>query len=180
MVGVKRVTFINAPLVDVLTARLFNIITLSRPHNNDKKRSHKTFANSSVADAAVDFTETTSLLRSIHGMLLKHETNAQSTSETNPSKRNSQGNLYGMPALNQLPQDVKISNLDLGNKNILWYPISSAGVSLPLPLDTCCSVSLVSQQYADRRFKFTLTFSFRVLSSPLQFRWPVRQSHLKL
>ena len=28
--------------------------TPSRPHNNDKKRSHKTFANSSVADVAVD------------------------------------------------------------------------------------------------------------------------------
>ena len=113
----------------------------SRPHNNDKKRSHKTFANLSVADVAVDSSETTSLLRSIHGMLLKHETNAPSTSETNPSTGNSQDNLYGMPALSQLPQDVKISNLDLANKNILWCPISSAGVSLPLPLDTCCSVS---------------------------------------
>ena len=31
----------------------------------------------------------------------------------------------------------------------MWTPITSSGVPLPLPLDTCCSLSLVSQAHAD-------------------------------
>ena len=77
-------------------------------------------------------------------MLSKKETSAESTSVATPSTGKSQDYLYGMPALSQLPSDVKVAYLDLANKNILWCPISSAGVSLPLPLDTCCSVPLVS------------------------------------
>ena len=31
----------------------------------------------------------------------------------------------------------------------MWNPITSAGVSLPLPIDSCCSLSLVSKAHAD-------------------------------
>ena len=33
--------------------------------------------------------------------------------------------------------------------HILWTPVVSAGEKLPLPLDDCCSVSLVSRSHAD-------------------------------
>ena len=33
--------------------------------------------------------------------------------------------------------------------HILWTPVVSAGEKFPLPLDSCCSVSLVSRSHAD-------------------------------
>ena len=37
----------------------------------------------------------------------------------------------------------------LKERHILWTPIISAGEKLPLPLDSCCSVSLISRSHAD-------------------------------
>ena len=37
----------------------------------------------------------------------------------------------------------------LQQRNILWTSVTSAGQHLPLPLDSCCSVSLVSRVHAD-------------------------------
>ena len=61
----------------------------------------------------------------------------------------SQDHIYGMPAVTALPSNSQLSDLDLADKNILWTKVTSAGVTLPLPLDSCCSVSLVSQKHAD-------------------------------
>ena len=60
----------------------------------------------------------------------------------------SQDPLFGMPAVPRPLSLSSVSDLDLANKNILWTEISPVGVSLPLPLDSCCSVSLVSQNHA--------------------------------
>ena len=57
--------------------------------------------------------------------------------------------VFGCPAITALPNDLKIPNLDFSSRHILWTPVVSAGVSLSLPLDSCCSVSLVSQSHAD-------------------------------
>jgi len=54
-----------------------------------------------------------------------------------------------MPATTPLIPVSQVLDMDLANKNILWTKITSAGVSLPLPLDSCCSVSLVSQKHAE-------------------------------
>ena len=56
---------------------------------------------------------------------------------------------YSYPAITAIPNHVSIPALDLANKHILWTPITSAGVSLPLPIDSCCSLSLVSKAHAD-------------------------------
>ena len=72
-----------------------------------------------------------------------------------------------MPALSQLPNRINIENFDLANKNILWCPVSSAGVSLPLPLDTCCSVSLVSKQHADKVLQIRPDLAFSRLEQPV-------------
>ena len=56
---------------------------------------------------------------------------------------------YSCPAITAIPNHITFSDLDLANKNILWTPITSVGVSLPLPLDSCCSLSLVSKAHAD-------------------------------
>ena len=60
----------------------------------------------------------------------------------------SQDPLFGMPAMPRPAHFAPVSDLDLANKNMLWTKISSAGIPLPLPLDSCCSVSLVSQNHA--------------------------------
>ena len=57
--------------------------------------------------------------------------------------------IFGMPAVTAIPSSLEISKLGLAKKNILWTKVSSVGISLPLPLDSCCSVSLVSQAHAD-------------------------------
>ena len=56
---------------------------------------------------------------------------------------------YSCPAVTAIPSHLSISDLDLANKHILWAPITSAGVALPLPLDSCCSLSLVSKAHAE-------------------------------
>ena len=86
------------------------------------------------------------LLQSMHELLLtsKSKENVANTStEAHPPPGGSQTNLYGCPA-SLIATDLKISNFDLADSNILLCSVSSAGISLPLPLDTCYSVSLVS------------------------------------
>ena len=61
----------------------------------------------------------------------------------------SQDHIFGLPAVTTPPSVSPLSDLDLANKSILWTKVTSAGVSLPLPLDSCCSVSLVSQHHAE-------------------------------
>ena len=67
---------------------------------------------------------------------------------------------YGMPAVTALPNQLR-------KKNILWTPITSAGVPLPLPLDTCCSLSLVSQAHADIICQKYPAIQFTKLVTPL-------------
>ena len=52
--------------------------------------------------------------------------------------------LFGLPAVTIPISSVK-PETQLQNRNILWTSITSAGERLPLPLDSCCSVSLVSK-----------------------------------
>ena len=56
---------------------------------------------------------------------------------------------YSYPAITAIPNHLSIQALDLANKHILWNLITSAGVSLPLPIDSCSSLSLVSKAHAD-------------------------------
>ena len=56
---------------------------------------------------------------------------------------------------------------DLADKSILWAKVMSAGVSVPLPLDSCCSVSLVSQNHAETVVKFNPALQFTKLEQPI-------------
>ena len=53
-----------------------------------------------------------------------------------------QQTVFGLPA-------VTSPGGTLNERHILWTPVVSAGEKLPLPLDSCCSVSLVSRSHAD-------------------------------
>ena len=74
---------------------------------------------------------------------------------------------FGNPAIAAVPNHLDISDLDLVNKNILWTRITSAGIPLPLPLDSCCSLTLVSQAHADVICKIHPAMKFTKLSTPL-------------
>ena len=52
--------------------------------------------------------------------------------------------VYSQSAITAVPNHLEISDLDLANKNILWTRVTSAGIPLPLPIDSCYSLSLVS------------------------------------
>ena len=58
--------------------------------------------------------------------------------------------VFGIPAVSF---SMFGSPIDFSTKNILWAPVESAGIKLPCPLDTCCSVSLVSQEHAKNILK---------------------------
>ena len=84
------------------------------------------------------------------------------------SQSQSQDQLFGMPAITSMPANLNVLGLDLAKKNILWTKITSAGVSLPLPLDSCCSVSLVSQKHAEKVAKSRPELVFTKLEQPVK------------
>ena len=75
--------------------------------------------------------------------------------------------VYGCPAITAIPGHLQVPGLDLQNKHILWTPITSAGVSLPLPIDSCCSISLVSQAHADFICQKCPNLTFTKLPNPI-------------
>ena len=78
-----------------------------------------------------------------------------------------QDQVYGMPATPSMAPVSSVSAPDLANRNILWTKVTSAGVSLPLPLDSCCSVSLVSQNHATLVSKSRPDLLFTKLEQPI-------------
>ena len=56
--------------------------------------------------------------------------------------------LFGIPAISSIPT-LNVVGVDLLQYNISWTKVESAGFPLPLPLDSCCSLSLVTQHHAE-------------------------------
>ena len=128
----------------------------SNSHESVLLSSVKQIVNDSLVDLRQELT--TSIKREVEKCLPQ-----PSGTPFSASADSSQDPLFGMPAITALPTKSTISAIDLANKNILWTKVSSAGVSLPLPLDSCCSVSLVSQKHADTVAKYNSNFQFTKL-----------------
>ena len=58
------------------------------------------------------------------------------------STENQENVVFGLPVVTNTAGKLK-------ERHILWTPVVSAGEKLPLPLDSCCSVSFVSRSHAD-------------------------------
>ena len=69
--------------------------------------------------------------------------------------------------VNAFPSSVHQSGLDLANRNILWRSVTSAGIKIPLPIDSCCSISLVSKKHADLVSQNCPDLKFTKLATPL-------------
>ena len=67
-----------------------------------------------------------------------------------------------------------ISNLEtckvsqgLQQHNILWTRVNSGGIDLPLPIDSCCNVSLVSRAHTDHLLKTNSELKYTPLTDPI-------------
>ena len=69
--------------------------------------------------------------------------------------------IFGMPAFTAAVS----TNIDLSQKNILWAKVESAGVAIPLHIDSCCSVRLVSEAHANHAMKQCPTLTSEHLST---------------
>ena len=61
----------------------------------------------------------------------------------------------------------QVTELNLANRHVLWAPVTSAGVKLPLPLDSCCSLSLVSKTHAELVSQQCPNLCYKKLATPL-------------
>ena len=81
--------------------------------------------------------------------------------------------------VNALPSSVHQLGLDLANRNILWTPVTPAGIKIPLPLDSCCSISLVSKKHTDLVSQNCVDLKFTNLAAPLSVSVASAESKLQ-
>ena len=93
---------------------------------------------------------------------------ASQANPTGPSASQSQGGVYStLAVVNALPSQPTVTDLNLANRHILWVPVTSAGVKLPRPLDSCCSLSMVSKTHAELVSQKCPNLSYKKLATPL-------------
>ena len=63
--------------------------------------------------------------------------------------------------------NLRLTDFNLVNRQILWAPVTSSGVKLPLPLDSCCSLSMISKTHAELVSQKCLNLSYKKLATPL-------------
>ena len=80
--------------------------------------------------------------------------------------------IFGLPA-NTNPAGT------LQDRHILWTPVISAGEQLPLPLNSCCSVSLVSRSHADLVASKCPQSKYQSLEKPIAVSVADSQSQLQ-
>ena len=80
--------------------------------------------------------------------------------------------VFGLPAVTNPAGSLK-------ERHILWTPVISAGEKLPLPLDSCYSVSLVSRFHADLVASKCPKLKYQSLENPIAVSVADSQSQLK-
>lgn len=68
----------------------------------------------------------------------------------------------------------------LANRNILWTSVTSADQSIPLPLDSCCSISLVSANHAIAINTKRPSLQFKILPESIPVSVPDAKSNLSV
>ena len=74
--------------------------------------------------------------------------------------------VFGLPAVSDVSSQLQ-NCLNLSQKNILWCKVESDGIPIPLPIDSCCSVSLVSQAHAMNVSKNCPNLNYEALANPI-------------
>ena len=104
-----------------------------------------------------------SRLNSIDSVQSKNEKVSASPDATQSSASTSLP-IFGLPAVSDISSQLQ-NCLNLHEKNILWCEVESGGVPIPLPIDSCCSVSLVSQSHAMNVSKNCPNLNYEVLAN---------------
>ena len=86
--------------------------------------------------------------------------------------------MFGLPAVT-IPAPSATQEAQLQQRNILWTSVTSAGQQLPLPLDSCCSVSLVSKVHADFVASKWSDLKYCALQEPISVMAADPKSNLK-
>ena len=110
-------------------------------------------------DIQAKINQLTSTVSNLLSCVSKLVNNAHAVTQVTTSSPNeppralttSNTNVIGMPAVSNL-ENCKV-NQGLQQRNILCTTVNSGGIDLPLPIDSCCSVSLVSGAHTDHLLK---------------------------
>ena len=110
-------------------------------------------------DIQAKIDQLTSTVSNLSSCVSKLANNTQAVTQVTSSSPNepprapttSNTNVIGMPAISNL-ENCKV-NQGLQQRNILWTRVNSGGIDLPLPIDSCFSVSLVSGAHTDHLLK---------------------------
>ena len=86
--------------------------------------------------------------------------------------------LFGLPAVT-IPAHTAKPEAQLRQRNILWTSVTSAGQRLPLPLDSCCSVSLASKAHADLVASKRANLKYHTLEEPISVAAADPKANLK-
>ena len=137
---------------------------------------------SSTGDSNDDSVLVNKIINGVNSLLTARKENVEhmTTVGSGTQPQLSQDSLFGYPTMvNALPSSVHQSGLDLANRNILWTPVTSAGVKIPLPLDSCCSISLASKKHADLVSQSCPDLKFIKLTTPLWISVASAESQLQ-
>ena len=121
----------------------------------------------------VKIDQLTSTVSNLSSSVSKLANNAHAATQVTTSSPNvpprapttSNTNVIGMPAVSNL-ENCKV-NQGLQQRNILWTRVNDGGIDLPLPNDSCCSVSLVSGAHTDNLLKTNSQLKYTPLADPI-------------
>ena len=124
-------------------------------------------------DIQAKIDQLTSTVSNLSSCVSKLANNAQAVTQVTTSSPNEpprapttlNTNVIGMPTVSNL-EHCKVSQ-GLQQRNILWTRVNSGGIDLPLPVDSCCSVSLVSGAHTDHLLKTNSQLKYTPLPDPI-------------
>ena len=76
-----------------------------------------------------------------------------------------QPHVIGFPVVSEIQSCAVNSDPNLADKHILWTRVTFGGLSLPLPIDSCCSISLVSGAHTDHLLKTNKKFDIHAITN---------------
>ena len=144
---------------------MFVKLSVANPflHRNESTKK----VNTNITETEPNYTDIEDILGKVNSLLTKLDSerkDLKKTPENLPAGTQSPSLLSGSPAV---CSSMFGSPIDFSTKNILWTPVESVGIKLPCPLDTCCSVSLVSQEHAKNILKIYPPNVYELLANPI-------------
>ena len=73
--------------------------------------------------------------------------------------------MIGFPVVSEIQSCAVNSDPNLADKHILWTQVTFGGLSLPLPIDSCCGISLVSGAHTDHLLKTNKKFDIHAITN---------------